>query len=51
MPQMSNLLWLPLLLYFSIIMFIIISMMFSTMSINNHYKNKVFKIKIKNWLW
>nr|YP_010698179.1 ATP synthase F0 subunit 8 [Thoradonta yunnana]WCF77153.1 ATP synthase F0 subunit 8 [Thoradonta yunnana]WCK12003.1 ATP synthase F0 subunit 8 [Thoradonta yunnana] len=50
MPQMSNLSWLPLLLFFSSSMYIIMSMLFTnTMIKKSNYKK--FKSKNKNWQW
>nr|QID48485.1 ATP synthase F0 subunit 8 [Yunnantettix bannaensis] len=51
MPQMSNLLWLPLMLYFSTIMIMVFSLLFSTTLIYKKYELKMFKPICKPWQW
>nr|QPK42090.1 ATP synthase F0 subunit 8 [Loxilobus prominenoculus] len=51
MPQMSNLLWLPLFMYFSIIMMMIFSMLFTNSLTNNKYSFKKLKSNNNNWQW
>nr|QNH68991.1 ATP synthase F0 subunit 8 [Mazarredia convexa] len=51
MPQMSNIMWLPLMLYFSTIMITLFSMMFSMLSINKKAESKKPWLKQNKWQW
>nr|ATU74742.1 ATP synthase F0 subunit 8 [Coptotettix longjiangensis] len=52
MPQMMNLMWLPLMMYFSIAMMMMMIMIFNMKTpIIKNFFNKNLNKKSKNWSW
>nr|QPK42141.1 ATP synthase F0 subunit 8 [Paragavialidium sichuanense] len=52
MPQMSNLWWLPLIIYFSVLLFVMSTIIFTFMSKFKIYSKKAnLKASFNNWKW
>nr|YP_010698166.1 ATP synthase F0 subunit 8 [Paragavialidium hainanense]WCF77140.1 ATP synthase F0 subunit 8 [Paragavialidium hainanense] len=52
MPQMSNLWWLPLIIYFSILLIVMNTIIFTfTSKFKIHYKKTNLKPNFNNWKW
>nr|YP_010954478.1 ATP synthase F0 subunit 8 [Euparatettix tridentatus]WMV02050.1 ATP synthase F0 subunit 8 [Euparatettix tridentatus] len=51
MPQMMNLMWLPLMIFFSMAMMMMIIIMFTMKKPNIKNKKNNLEKKTKNWMW